>query len=505
MTELNAQLILNPHFVVGDVPRRLFGGFVEHGGRGVYNGLFEPEHPTSGSDGFRGDVLELVRKLGITTVRYPGGNYVSGHRWEDGTGPRDARPARLDYAWHLTEPNLFGLDEFSSWCAKADVEPMLAVNLGTRGVLEALDMLEYCNGDAGTMQADRRRANGYEEPFNVRIWCLGNEPDGPWQLGHTDAAHYGRIARQTASAMRMFDPTLELVVAGSSGTEMPTYGSWERTVLEETYDDADFISAHQYYFERDGDQASFLASSTDFDSYLDSVVATLDHVKSVKRSKRRVDVSVDEWGVWYQNEHAGDVPAGTWPVAPHQLEDFYSVADAVVYGSMLITLLKHVDRVRAANAAQLVNVIAPIMTDNGGRAWKQAIFHPFAAAAKTVGHVVLQTLTVAPTTVTERFGEVSAIDAVGIFDPTAGVVRVFAVNRSTQHSIDLAFDLSEFGAIVRAEASTFTATDTRRKGDGSDADPQPTSIKAQVTDAGVSVALPPVSWNEVVLHLGENS
>jgi len=180
----NTRITVDPDFVVGPVRPRTFGSFVEHLGRCVYTGIYEPGHPTADEQGFRQDVLELVRELGVSTVRYPGGNFVSGYRWEDGVGPVDQRPARLDLAWHSTEPNTFGTDEFMSWCVKADVEPMMAVNLGTRGIQESLDILEYCNVPGGSHFADTRRANGVEDPYRVKMWCLGNEMDGPWQIGH---------------------------------------------------------------------------------------------------------------------------------------------------------------------------------------------------------------------------------------------------------------------------------------------------------------------------------
>lgn len=502
MPHTEATLVLDKRFTVSDVPARLFGSFVEQAGRGVYHGLYEPTHPTADASGFRRDVLELVKELGVTTVRYPGGNYVSGHRWEDGTGPREARPARLELAWHGTEPNTFGLDEFSAWVTAAEVEPMLAVNLGTRGVLDALDMLEYCNGVGGTYQADRRRANGFSAPFGVKIWCLGNEPDGPWQLGHTDALHYGRLARQTASGMRMIDPSLELVVAGSSGTEMPTYGTWERVVLEETYDDVDYISAHQYYYETDGDLTGYLAAAVDFDSYLHSVIATVDHVKSVRRSSRQVDVSVDEWGVWYQPDHRDEVAPHQWPVGGPRLEEHYSTADAVVYGSMLISLLKRVDRVRAASAAQLVNVIAPIMTEDGGGVWKQTIFHPFAAVARTIGAVVLQPALTTASMTTKRFGTVPVIDAVGVLDDDAGIVTVFAINRSVDTSTTLDIDLHTLGAVRSAKATSLSDSDPRRKGNGLETDPKPQPLEVALRSAGVGTELPPASWNVIEIQLG---
>ena len=274
----NGKLAIDPAFTVAPVNRRLFGSFVEHMGRCVYGGIYEPGHPTSDDSGFRGDVLELVRELGVTAVRYPGGNFVSGYKWEDGVGPVDRRPTRLDPAWKTIETNAFGLNEFMQWAAKADVEPIMAINLGTRGMAEALELLEYANHPHGTELSDQRIEHGAKEPHNIRMWCLGNEMDGPWQLGHKSADEYGRLAAETARAMRQFDDDLELVACGSSGRAMPTFGAWEATVLEHTYDVVDFVSAHAYYQLEDDDVASFLASSVDMDLFIREVVATADHV-----------------------------------------------------------------------------------------------------------------------------------------------------------------------------------------------------------------------------------
>ncbi|HEY9423345.1 MAG TPA: alpha-L-arabinofuranosidase, partial [Microterricola sp.] len=290
-----ARITIDPHFTVGAINRRLFGSFVEHLGRCVYDGIYEPGDESADEEGFRQDVIELVKELGVSAIRYPGGNFVSGFRWEDSVGPKAERPRRLDLAWHSTETNEVGLHEFSSWLDKVDSELMLAVNLGTRGTLEALDLLEYSNIASGTARADERAANGKTDAFGVKMWCLGNEMDGPWQLGHRSADDYGKLASQTAKAMRQIDPSLELVVCGSSSAQMPTFGEWERVVLSHSYDDVDYISCHAYYEEKNGDLGSFLASAVNMDHFIDSVVATADHVKAVKGSDKTINISFDEW------------------------------------------------------------------------------------------------------------------------------------------------------------------------------------------------------------------
>src|SRR6478735_404702 len=415
----NAHLTIDPHFVVGPISRRLFGSFVEHLGRCVYDGIYEPGHPASDEHGFRDDVADLVRELGVTTVRYPGGNFVSAYRWEDGVGPRSQRPRRLDLAWHSTETNEVGLDEFARWLKKVDSELMYAVNLGTRGVQEALDVLEYANIRSGTELSDQRVANGAPEPYDIRMWCLGNEMDGPWQIGHGTPREYGRLAVKTARAMRQIDPSLELVVCGSSGAQMPLFGTWERVVLEETYDDIDFISCHAYYEPVDGDYRSFLASAVNMDRFIESVVATADHVKAVRGGEKTINISFDEWNVWYQSRYA-EVDRITdvheWPVAPRLLEDVYSVVDAVVFGNLLISLVRHSDRVTAAGLAQLVHVMAPIMTGPGGPAWRQTTFHPLAVTSRLARGVAWELHLACPTYDTERHGTAGLVDAVATHD-----------------------------------------------------------------------------------------
>lgn len=315
------------------------------------------------------DVVALVRELGSTTIRYPGGNFVSGFRWEDSVGPRDKRPVRRDLAWHSLESNQVGLDEFARWLKLTDSELMLAVNLGTRGIQPALDLLEYANHPSGTALPDLRIANGTPEPHNVRMWCFGNEMDGSWQTGFMTADNYGKLTPRTAAAMKMADKDLELVVCGSSGFWMPTFGDWERTVLEHTYDHVDYVSCHAYYQELDGDLGSFLASATDMDYFIDTVVATADHV-GYKETLQEEDQHLVRRVERLVPEEARGVRRGQRRVAarpPRQLEDVYSVADAVVVGNLLMTLLKHSDRVTSASLAQLGNVIAPIMTEPGGR------------------------------------------------------------------------------------------------------------------------------------------
>ncbi|MFF6783077.1 alpha-L-arabinofuranosidase C-terminal domain-containing protein [Streptomyces sp. NPDC012510] len=495
-----AHIELDRRAVIAPVRRRTFGSFVEHLGRCVYTGLYEPEHPSANDEGFRMDVVALVKELGSTTIRYPGGNFVSGFRWEDSVGPRDKRPVRRDLAWHSLESNEVGLDEFARWLKLTDSELMLAVNLGTRGIQPALDLLEYANHPSGTALSDLRIANGTPEPHDVRMWCLGNEMDGPWQTGFMTADDYGKIAARTAGAMKMADKDLELVVCGSSGSWMPTFGDWERTVLEHTYDHVDYVSCHAYYQELDGDLGSFLASATDMDYFIDTVVATADHVGYKKRSKKKINISFDEWNVWYQKEHhESDEVNDEWRHAPRQLEDVYSVADAVVVGNLLMTLLKHSDRVTSASLAQLVNVIAPIMTEPGGPAWRQTTFYPFSITSRLAAGEVIRPAIEAPTYTTARHGEAPVVDAVATVDEDRAAV--FLVNRDLSQTTHITVDVRSLGSSRILEAVTLADPDPYAKNTLTEQNrvTPHANPSAVLSDGQLSIELPPVSWTAIAL------
>ncbi len=445
----NAKLILDKDYVISDIDKRLYGSFIEHLGRAVYTGIYEPRHELADEQGFRKDVLALVRKLNVPVVRYPGGNFVSGFRWEDSVGPKHLRPRRLDLAWKTTEPNAFGLHEFCDWAKKADTEVMYAINLGTRGILDAQNVVEYCNHKSGTYWSDLRIKNGAKDPLDIKLWCLGNEMDGPWQTGAKTAYEYGRIANEAAKVMKWVDDSIETVACGSSSSQMKTFGSWEYEVLDECYNNVDYVSLHRYYGNPHNDTPDFLASSLDLDDFIKTVACICDTVKGKKHSKHKVNLSLDEWNVWYHSNEQ-DSKLQRWTQAPHQLEDVYDFQDALLVGSMLITLLRHADRVKIACLAQLVNVIAPIMTSDTG-AWRQTIYYPFWLTGKYGRGVVLQTLVDAPTYENKKYGTVPCVDAVAVYNEDGEEVVIFAVNKSLTEDIALTVPLRQFAPFQVAE------------------------------------------------------
>ncbi len=439
-----AKMIIDKDFKVAEVDKRIYGSFIEHLGRAVYDGIYQPGNPHSDEDGFRKDVIEMVKELGVPIVRYPGGNFVSSFVWEDSVGPVELRPKRLELAWQSLETNEVGINEFAKWAKKADSDLMMAVNLGTRGIADACNLLEYCNHPGGTKYSDMRISHGVKDPHNIKVWCLGNEMDGPWQQGHKTMHEYGRLAEETGKVMKIIDPTIELVSCGSSYREMPTFPEWEATTLEYTYDVADYVSLHQYYGNEADDTADFLAKSDDMDEFIKTVIATCDYVKAKKRGKKNINLSFDEWNVWFHSkEKEMDIRENNpWQIAPPMLEDIYTFEDALLVGLMLITLLKHADRVKMACLAQLVNVIAPIMTEQGGgAAWKQTIFYPFMHASKYGRGVALRPVINTPVHDTAQHENVTDIESVAVYNEEKDELTIFAVNRNINEDIQVTTDV----------------------------------------------------------------
>jgi alpha-N-arabinofuranosidase len=443
MTENKAIITIDRQSVISDIDRRIYGSFIEHFGRAVYGGIYEPDHPGADEQGFRRDVLDIVKELDIPVVRYPGGNFVSGYRWEDGVGPKEARKVRLDLAWTALEPNEIGLNEFMDWLKKAGADMMLAVNLGTRGPEAAQDLVEYCNFPSGTALSDLRISHGYPEPHNIKLWCLGNEMDGPWQICAKTAEEYGRAACETAKVMKWVDPDIELVVCGSSGKGMPTFGTWEETVLRHTYEHVDYVSLHTYYGNTGGDTPSFLASALDMDVFIKEVAGICEKVRQEKGLTKKVYLSFDEWNVWYHYSQTKDRPP-KWIVGRPIQEENYNVEDALVVGDMLITLINNADVVKIACLAQLVNTIAPIMTMKGGPAWRQTIFYPFQYTSLYGRGRALHAGISSPTYACAKHDAVPAIASACVYNEDAGEVVFFIVNRSLTKDIKVECTLDGF-------------------------------------------------------------
>ena len=444
-----ATLHLHSRFVVDVVDPRIFGGFLEHLGRAVYEGVYDPTSKHADPFGCRTDVLHALRDLKFTTMRYPGGNFVSGYHWEDAVGPKSERPQTLDLAWQSIETNQFGPNEFLELSHRMDWTPMLAVNLGTGTPEEARNWLEYCNNTGGTKYADLRRSHGFEKPWDVKLWCLGNEMDGPWQIGHVPAETYAISAQQTARMMKMVDPSVELVVCGSCTTGLPTYLEWDRKVLEHCKDDVEYISLHRYVGNPEHDTENYLGVTNSIDEQIEAMDSMCTTVHRTKKTKRKVKLSFDEWNVWYR-ANSGDHVDGRGKIAPPLLEEVYNLEDALVAAGFLNSFIRHADSVKIANIAQIVNVIAPILT-RGDELVRQTIFYPIEMMARRRDGLSLQVRVSGDDYLSKDYGTVSMLDSSAILNGKD--LNVFMVNRDVTHSLEVTVDLSDqdLSGLINAE------------------------------------------------------
>lgn len=501
-----AKMIIDSDFKIAEVDERIYGSFIEHLGRAVYDGLYQPGNEKSDEDGFRKDVIEMVKELNVPIIRYPGGNFVSSFVWEDSVGPVELRPKRLELAWKSIETNEVGVNEFSKWTKKTGSELMMAVNLGTRGIADACNLLEYCNHPGGTKYSDLRISHGIKEPHNIKVWCLGNEMDGPWQQGHKTMHEYGRLAEETGKLMKIIDPSIELVSCGSSYRGIPTFPEWEATTLDYAYEVVDYISLHQYYGNEADDTADFLAKSDDMDEFIRTVIATCDYVKAKKRSKKNINLSFDEWNVWFHSkEKEFDIKENRpWQIAPPMLEDIYTFEDALLVGLMLITLMKHADRVKMACLAQLVNVIAPIMTEpDGGAAWRQTIYYPFLHASRYGRGTVLQPVLNSPVHDTTWHESVSDIVSVAVLNQEREELAIFAVNRNIDEDIQIITDLRKMEDYRLVEHLVLENSDMKICNGAGREIVSPKVVRRSSVDHGIMTSLlHKASWNVVRLAKG---
>ncbi|HWU16957.1 MAG TPA: alpha-L-arabinofuranosidase C-terminal domain-containing protein [Devosia sp.] len=500
---VKASVTVSADFVLSDIDRRIFGNFIEQMGRQVLGGIYEPGHPTADEKGFRHDVIDLVKELGVTIVRYPGGNILSGYNWKNGIGPREERPRTLCLSRFTIETHQVGTNEFIEWCKLADVEPMLAINLESEGFDSAREYVEYCNHKGGSQWSDLRIEHGYTEPHKVKVWCLGNEPDGHWQIAAHSAETYARIATETAKAIKWIDPNTQLTLAPAAARSMPYYGEWERIVLEDAFDYVDFICPHMYFKDDHKDTSEYLAWADQMNGYIKEMVAMCDAVAGKKRSRKRIMISFDEWNIgarWPIEEKRAK--PGEWPERITILEEAYTVEDALLIGGAMQALLNNADRVKVACFAQLVNCIAPIMTVDNGPAWRQTIFWPLSLASKYGHGQVLQQVVESPSYKAKTWHDVPYLLSTVINDPETGRTTIIAANRHLTETMDLTVLLKGLGEDRRISHTHELANDNLKAVNSAD-DPDnivPSDIQViSLSGEKLTAQLKPASWNVIVI------
>lgn len=480
---------------LGPIDRNIFGGFVEHLGRCVYGGIYDPNSPLADETGLRSDLRHALARLRLANVRYPGGNFVSGYRWRDGVGPIEDRPRRADLAWASVEPNTFGTNEFVRFCRTIGSEPYFVVNAGDGDLREARDWVEYCNGSTDTELVRLRAAHGHPEPHRIRYWGVGNEVDGAWQIGAKTAGEYARTYHEFAKVMRWTDPAIQLVASGTSDWDGDIV---ERVQLlvEEAGDLIDYVSIHWYVGDKAGDSAAYLATSELIEARLGAYEGLMRGMTLGRRLQDPIPLAVDEWNVWYR------ATGGPTEPSDHPLEETYDLQDALVVAMHLNAFIRHAPTVRMANIAQLVNVIAPIVTGPEGLLL-QTIFHPFELFSRTTGSVALDAWWGGDTFSGGPYQGVRTLDVSASMDPDARRLAVNVVNRHGTDELDAVIELNggTFGGAV--EITTITGSNFKvvNTFDTPDAVTSATRRVETVPSDSFSHSLPPRSVTGLVFTL----
>ncbi len=488
--QATARIKIDTDRTIGEVHPNLFGNFAEHLGRMIYGGIYEEGSPLSDADGYRKDVFEAVKQLNVSILRWPGGNFASGYNWNDGIGPKDRRPVRIDLAWNDLESNRFGTDEFLRYCERLGTEPYICINAGLGTVDDARHWVEYCNESRHTYWADQRRKNGREEPYKVKYWALGNEIDGPWQLGNKSAEEYAKFALETAKAMRLVDRDIKLVASGSSN-----YGadwiSWNRTVLQTLRNQADYIALHTYINNRDNDLERFLGWSQTIDHYIEVTAGLIRQAQSGQANPRPIYIAYDEWNVWYRTGNR------------EKLEEVYNFEDALAMGMFFNSFFRHANVVKMANLAQMVNVIAPIMTNKQGL-FLQPIYFPIVEYGKQRGNTALDVWVSAPTYQIQTRPPLRYLDVSATHNPKERTVYVNVLNRSKDKDISTRIENQEGGIQNDVDVWAMNHTDlkaTHTFGDDKKVRPAIRTISAAVQNNGFTYTFPAHSLTILRLRL----
>lgn len=495
-----AKVIIDREFYIGDTDEKIFSSFVEPLGRCIYGGLYEPGHITADEEGFRQDVMEYIRPLNLTMNRFPGGNFTSTYRWEDGIGPKEQRPRRPEPAWQSIETNQFGLDEFARWSRKNHSDVMMTVNLATRGVLEAMDCVEYCNFEGGTHWSERRRKNGFEKPLGYQYWCLSNEIDGVWQVGQKPGREYGLLAKEASKGMKLIDSGIKTVLAGSSSPGQETFPAFDAAALDEAYDFVDYLSVHQYIGNAKNDSESYLAKPILTNRYLENTASVINYIKIKHKTDHQVYISFDEFNTWHSIAEEARF-FDKWQIAPPLLEDTYTAEDALALGGMLLAILRHTDFVKIACLSELVNCISHIRTRNGGGCWVLPPYYTYLQYSQYGRGTVLETKVFSETYDCREYQKVPYLDAQGVLQKNGDLV-LFAINRSLEEKLELEVDLRGFGEYQVEKHLVLTADDPKATNTEEQPDlvtPKENGSARWEGSGSVKAELEKMSWNVICL------
>lgn len=499
-----ASIVYDRHYQVSFVEPALFGSFVEHIGKCMYGGIYDPASSYADQNGFREDVKELIKELGVKTIRYPGGNFVSGYDWKDGIGDRTGRPKRKELAWGTVEDNQVGIDEFIPLIRQLGIEPLLAANLGTGTPKEAGELLEYCNVEGGTTWSELRQKNGHADAYHIKYFCLGNEMDGEWQICMHTPQEYARILKESAKIAKWTDPSVRIIACGSCTNEIghKTYGEWDKTVLDEAYEYIDYLSIHRYYnyhpeksqvYEHGNNISDVPYFFTNMQTFIHTICSACDLVKGKRHSDKTINLSFDEWGLVTLSAADPGIVSQDFGFAE------YSQMDAVIYGGFLCVLINNSDRVKLACQSLLVNEGGMITSNPQGKAIRQAVFYPFQEAAQYAsgGYCLQAAVDEMPKLVTDHYGEHDALQNACVYHPDTGEIALFSANLDMKEEVVLHVDLSSFGELEAVERLEIYSEDMDDRNTFADEfKVVPRKLPANKPEKGkVQEVLKPHSWN----------
>jgi alpha-N-arabinofuranosidase len=504
-----ARAVVNKKFVVGMVSDLMFGHYFEPLGRCTHEGMYEPDHPTANAKGWRRDVLDLVKAMNITCFRYPGGNLTATYRWEDGVGPREKRPTRMELAWVSIEDNSIGINEYIDYVKNLNAETLMTFNMGTRGVEAAIDLVEYCNYPGGTYLSDLRRSHGYEEPHNIKYWCIGNETDGEWQIAQARPDDYAWLCKQTGKAIKRMCPQYQVIAAGSSHRHMETVIDWDYKLLDEAWDYIDGLAVHAYTDRRENDSTKhYLAHTLSLEQYLLGIEGVCKAIKLKKHSNKDIWLSLDEWNVQsYEIVHLqADRPKRgirPWMVHPPIIEQIYTMEDALAVGLQFIVYYRHCGSIKIACMSLLVNCLAPIMTEKGGPAWVQPTYYPFVHCSKYGRGKVLETVIECETYDDDEYRGASPYVEGVVVENSDTEITLFVVNKH-EESCEIFCALQGFEDYRLIEHIVLSHEDIFAVNTAKDQD----KVKPHIQEGGaiangeLRVTLAKYSWNVVRMQKG---
>nr|WP_319997724.1 alpha-L-arabinofuranosidase C-terminal domain-containing protein [uncultured Draconibacterium sp.] len=452
----NARIKIDTDRQIDTVDPNIYSAFVEPIRTVVYGSIYDPESPFADENGFRQDFIDLLKELNVRSVRWPGGNFVSGYNWEDGIGPKDQRPAKMDLAWKQIESNQMGTDEYAKFCSLIGADNFLCVNGGTGTLDDARNWVEYCNGEVGTYYADLRIKYGNEKPFNVKYVGLGNEVDGPWQMGQKSAEDYCKWALEAGKLISLLDEDIKLVASGASlyrpGND---WVDWNDYVLDKMIGKIDYLSVHRYATEAlPGGRSNKVFSDhmslgLDIDEKIETTQALIKKAMVKSESERPVYISFDEYS-----------------------PGFGGLLSSLMLAQHLNSFIRHADVVKMANITMITNLVGNSPEGD----FKNSVFHTFSLYSHNALGTALDVKTICDDYDNEVFKNIPYLDVTAVLNEADNKVIINVVNRHETDAIETNIDIQSGEYAGKATTNVINAESI---GTRNTKDAQPVQVESE--------------------------